>query len=271
MKYTGSVYIGVAGSDNVPVLSSVSIFNIQRREGDELKVYAGTKGYVTRQLHINYFMESEHDFILLLDHDMIFEPDTLERLRSHEKPFVSGYYLRRQHSPMYSVWYEPFDGNWPHKNFLDEPAVDRLYPIGASGWGCILIHRDVIEATREITKGELDVIEDDMDVWPYDLGAVLRGEERIRPLRVVKDEIVGSDIRFPFYAKEAGYQLLGDASVRPQHVILYPLRVEDYGAQSIASQLSLRMSRDGTVMEARERIEAAHDDLAKTGGKWGNV
>ena len=266
-KYTGSVYIGVAGPETGPITCFVSIVNINKRDGDEGPLFASaTKGYEVRQNHINDFMESEHDFILLLDHDMLFEPDTLERLRSHEKPYVSGYYLRRQHAPMYSVWYQQFNGDWPHSIYLEDPERGKLHKIGASGWGCVLIHRDVIEATREILKGEQEVLEDDMDVWPYDLGAVMRGEEKIRPLRVVKDSVIGSDIRYPFYAKEAGFQLYGDPDVRPHHMISYPLSADDYAGQSIASQTNMRAARNNTVIESREAIEAAYDELTIGGG-----
>ena len=106
-------------------------------------------------------------------------------------------------------------------------------------------------------KGEPFVLEDDMDVWPYDLARILaamRGlrtlttetnalsletlrrsvdeytcvlEQEIRPLRVLKEHI-GSDIRFPFFAREAGYRLMGDPAVQPAHIVNYPLDPSDY-------------------------------------------
>ena len=160
-QYEGSVYIGVVGPEVIPTLEMISIMNIQRREGDTIpNFHIGTKGYQARQWHVNKFMESEHDFILLLDHDMRFAEDTLERLRSHKLPYVSGLYMRRRFAPIMPVWYRPFDGRWPMRPWLDVPERGRLHELGASGWGCILIHREVIEKTREILHGEDEIIED---------------------------------------------------------------------------------------------------------------
>lgn len=258
-EYEGSVLIGVACSESIPTLAAASIMRLRLAEGDEGPVFiAATKGYVSRQMLVDRLMESDHQFLLLMDHDMIFEPDTLERLRAHKKPFVSGYYLRRQHAPMYSVWFHPFSGEWPHEPFLDDPERGRLHELGASGWGCMLVHRDVIEGTRrDILKGEPEIIEDDMDVWPYDLGAVLAGEESIAPLRVVKDDVVGSDIRFPFYAAAAGWKLYGDPDVRPKHLHNYPLSPDDFGSTSLQQQTAMKAQAVETIRANRERIRAA--------------
>lgn len=222
-----TVYTGVVGPDLLDVDALTSVINITRRDGDPWPHFIkATKGYEARQKHINKFLATEHDYILLLDGDMIFEPDTLERLRSHNLPFVSGYYLRRTFAPIYPVWFKPFTGEWPYEPFVLPPERGQLHPIGASGWGCILIHRDVILAVRGILYGEQEVLEDDMDVWPYDLQAVLSGREQIRPLLGQKHPI-GSDIRFPFFALQCGYQLWGDPDVRPAHLLNYPLTPDD--------------------------------------------
>lgn len=256
-EYTGSCYIGVVGAENIPVLAVTSIMKIARREGDGVPQFVtATKGYVARQTLINNFMESEHDFLLLLDHDMIFPDDTLERLRSHGLPYVSGYYMRRQFGPMYSVWFEPFT-QWPHMPVLYEPERGRLHELGASGWGCILIHREVIETTRDkVLKGEGDVIEDDMDVWPYDLKKVLAGKKKLKPLRAMKD-VVGSDIRYPFYAKAAGFTLYGDPEVRPKHILDYPLSPDDFGGLTLAAVETLQAGARFEVARQREEIQTA--------------
>ena len=256
-EYEGSCYVGVVGPEIDIAECWASIQNVKLRPGDEgPKRFSATKGYEARQQHINIFMQSKHDFILLLDHDQLFEPDTLEHLRSHKLPYVSGLYMRRQLHPVAPVWFRPFAGAWPMEPWVGKVERGKLHKIGASGWGCVLIHREVIEAVRKITKGEWDVLEDDMDVWPYDLlniMSALRGirylvdsrpdesalypslkhhletlEAEIRPLRADSSSIVGSDIRFPFYAKAAGFQLYGDPDVRCGHNINYILSPNDY-------------------------------------------
>jgi hypothetical protein len=279
-EYEGSVYIGTAGSDLEYGICHDSIMNIQLRTGDgPVRFGRATKGYECRQLHINKFMESHHDFALLLDHDMIFPQDALERLRSHKLPFVSGLYMRRRYNPIAPVWFEDHKGGFPMKPYFG--TEKGLVKIGASGWGCMLIHRDVITGTRNLLKGECDIIEDDMDVWPYDLSVmmecinglqnlVLEAPKRstlmpalkhyadmlrdeFRPLRGVND-VVGSDIRYPFYAKRAGFQLYGDTEVRCDHVLNYPLAPSDFEAQGEEFLGMMRKENNKVIRKARRKI-----------------
>lgn len=251
-EYTGTVYIGVVGGEHEIPECRDSIHKIITREGDGNVVFQrGTKGYQNRQTHIERFLASGHDFILMLDHDQTFSEDTLERLRDHKLPFVSGYYMRRHINPIAPVWFAPFDGNWPMTPWTSEPERGKLHELGASGWGCILIHRAVFEAVQPLLKGEDFVLEDDMDVWPYDLGKVMETihgiedvatgavppeqllsyvcalRDEIRPLRAIKTQ-VGSDIRFPFFAKTAGFTLYGDPDVRCGHALNYFVGPDDY-------------------------------------------
>lgn len=295
-----SAYIGVVGPSMDYSPAWQSILRIRRRPGDDLPHFIhATKGYEARQNHINAFLASAHDELLLLDHDMVFEPDTLERLRAHDLPYVSGYYMRRQYKNVGPVWFEPGD-EFPVMPFLREPATDRLHELGGSGWGCIYIRREVILATRALLEGEDEVLEDDMDLWPYDLEALMRTRREalrlldrddggglsegaaagnvpdrefadeaygllrsftdlIRPLRGQKD-IVGSDIRFPFFAKQAGYTLWGDPMVRPGHILHYPISPDDYSALPDETKEERREATWAEISrlraEARERNES---------------
>jgi hypothetical protein len=255
-SYTGSVYIGVVGGELDLREAWQSVTRIHTRPGDEgPHYYTATKGYEARQKHLNNFLQSRCDFALFLDHDMYFEPDTLERLRSHKLPYVSGLYMRRSVNPLAPVWYRPYRGKWPLEPWVGPVERGKLHHIGASGWGCVLVHREVVTAVQGILCGELEVLEDDMDIYPYDLAAVLaaiRGlntliDERpsdpilwpalkhhaqtlakqIRPLTGMK-AIVGSDVRFPVFASMVGHKLFGDPDVRPRHNIHFGLSPDDY-------------------------------------------
>lgn len=281
-----TTYIGVVGPDTERGTCRDSISNIQVRQGDYGPVFVrATKGFEARQLHVNMFLdETTHDYLLLLDHDMVFQADTLERLRSHNIPYVSGLYMRRSLQPMAPIWFRPFDGRWPMKPWVGNPERGKLHPIGASGWGCMLMHRDVILAVRDILKGEQEILEDDMDIWPYRLDVIMRAlndlqkylstveildkkrddisacvrdlASEIRPLRADR-EIVGSDIRFPFFALQAGYQLMGDPDVRPGHLIEYSLTPDDYGMipqpriDEAITAIDERIERDRTRLQAQ--------------------
>lgn len=252
MEYTGSVHVAVVGTQDENGECRDSIERIIRRANDSGPHFIrATKGYEARQMHLNRWYEEErHPFILMLDSDMVFPEDTLEKLRAHKKPYVSGFYMRRRVLPALPVWYEQGEaGVMPMRPMLSMLERDKIYPIGASGWGCVLIHRDVITAVRQILKGEPEVIEDDMDVFPYDLKAVLDAlnmldnpaqvaeaaailRREIRPLRGDKSEIVGSDIRFPFYARLAGFPLYGDSGVEAKHMTPYAVGMNDWMGQN---------------------------------------
>ncbi|MCK4897999.1 MAG: hypothetical protein KAS38_04450 [Anaerolineales bacterium] len=253
-EYEGSTYIGVVGGGIEVGACRDTIGSIIMRQGDTGPHYLrATKGYEARQQHLNIFIEQGQAFILLLDHDMYFSPDTLERLRSHKLPYVSGLYMRRQWRTLAPVWYRKFAGKWPMEPWVGRVADDKLHEIGASGWGCLLLHKDVVHATRKILKGEPEVIEDDIDIWPYDIKEVMRAinglgnlsqthekidaplvkayhdilKEEIKPLRCDR-AVVGSDIRFPFFALHAGFQLIGDPQVKPGHNVNFPLSPDMY-------------------------------------------
>ncbi len=267
-KYTGSCYIAVVGSETEYGPCRDSIEAITRRTKDAGPHFnRGTKGYESRQAHLNNWYEhTKHPFLLLLDHDMIFPADTLERLRGHKQPFVSGFYMRRTVNPVLPVWYEQGKaGVMPLKPMTAALEKNKTYPLGASGWGCILIHRDVVTATRKLLKGEPDIIEDDMDLFPYDLKKILKARayvveasqgkpmdekkiqfvletfvNEIRPLRGVKDS-VGSDLRYPFFAQMAGFPLLGDTGVMCQHVTNYPVGIDDWLNQPLWNMRDLSL------------------------------
>jgi len=279
-EYTGSAYLCVVGPDGEHGPSRDSIEKIARRPGDSpLAFIRATKGYEARQAHINNFIEkTQYEFILMLDHDQVFPMDTLERLRSHKLPYISGLYLRRNPELMAPVWYRPFGGKWPMEPWVGIPERGKLHPLGASGWGCMLMHRDVVVGVRALLKGEEEVLEDDMDIWPYDIARIMDAingldnlletknlhpvaikafvevlKEEIRPLRCDR-EIVGSDIRFPFYAKAAGFQLMGDPEVRCGHVINYPLSPNDYDILDPDKLVEARMKQRKFVNVERRRI-----------------
>jgi hypothetical protein len=237
------VYIGVVESEIEYGECRDSIEKIIIRPGDIPPVFIrATKGYEARQQHFNNWLDqTDCEYMLLLDGDMIFPKDTLEKLRAHNLPYVSGAYLRRTYAPPVPVWFE--DGStFPYMPWVDKFEENKLYKIGASGWGCILIHRDVANAVKPLLKGEPFVIEDDMDVYPYDLKRIMGAisdiengkieavkvlREEIRPLRFVKD-MIGSDIRFPFFAKMAGFDLWLDTGVMCGHMLNYQLHPLDY-------------------------------------------
>ena len=284
LTYTGSCYVAIVGGELETGEARDSIESIQLRTGDARRFIRATKGYEARQSHfVAWLTETAHPFMLLLDSDQKFPANILERLRSHQLPFVSGFYMRRRYNPIAPVWFHDTGGRLPFRPWCTNVEPDKLYPLGASGWGCMLIHREVAEKVGALLKGEPFVIEDDMDVYPYDLGKILSAihelqqlqdkklsapylnsrikeiytvlEQEIRPLRGLKDPI-GSDIRFAFYARKAGYQLWGDSGAACGHMLNYPLQVTDYTTMPLEAFAALEKAAISGQQDERKKVNA---------------
>lgn len=263
-RLDGTVYIAVAGSEIELGAARDSIEAIVKRPGDEGPVYhRATKGFEARQAHVEHFYRNTaHAFILLLDGDMEFKPDCLEVLRSHGLPVVSGLAYRRQWRPtIIPAWYEDDpEFRWPMQPFVEVPEPGRLYRLGATGFFCMLIHRSVFEAVEPLLKGERFVQEDDMDVWPYDLEAVLRGDEKLRVLRGTKDN-VGADLRLSFFIRQAGFTIWGDPAVHCGHYVNYPLGLNDYSGFSRDYRQQFSQATRARVADLRAEQQAQIDAL----------
>lgn len=264
-RYAGPVYVGVAASDYAVGRARDSIHQIELRPGDSRPQMAEfTKGMEAREYHTHRFLEDKQfAFILHLDGDMQYPTDLLERLRSHHLPCVSGLYYRRTYNPMIPIWYEDDPAfRWPMMPFRAVPQPRQLYRLGATGAGCWLIHRRVYEAVEPILKGEAYWWQDDMDVWPHDLEAVLEGRDRLRPLRGVKSQ-VGADIRLGFFIRTVGYAIWGDAEAKCDHFINYPLSADDWRKQGPAFHENWSEWTGGEIARLREEHMTNMGSVAK--------
>lgn len=225
----GTAYIGIATSETVIGAAQRSIGAMYRRPGDGNPIFGEfTKGAEAREYFAREVLASSHSWILYLDGDMLYPPNLLERLRCHGLPCVSGHYVRRKEGLILPIWYEDDpEFHWPMMPFRGTPQQGRMYRLGATGFGCWLIHRCVFEAVEPLLKGEAFVWQDDMDVWPYDLKEVLAGREQLRMLKGTKDQ-VGADVRLSYFIRRAGFPIWGDPDAFCGHYIQYPLSLTDW-------------------------------------------
>jgi hypothetical protein len=305
--YTGTAYLGVASSEFGVSRAQQSIQRIVRRPGDGESVFAEfTKGQDAREWLVSRFLASEHDFLLFLDGDEEYPANLLERLRSHKLPCVAALYYRRTLIPhILPIWYE-WEGEdegefvWPMMPFRDVPEPGRLYRLAATGYGGWLIHREVFEAVRPLLRGERFIVEDDMDVWPYDLGRVLRRQaaartlvgwlrgvlaeggaldaeriaqaealiadaeagEEIRPLRGRKTT-VGSDLRLGFYIRQAGYTIWGDAGAACGHYVVHPIGQAERRRYGAAFDTEFAVGTTNDIDALRRQHREAVRELAE--------
>jgi len=140
------VFVGGVSSEYAHGGCVESFLTIRLRPGDERKYQWRTRGDIARTELCDEFMRrKEFDAFFLVDVDMLFDHDILERLRSHDLDIVSGHYFRRRFNPMISI---AEVGEWPYEPLYDIPE-DGLIEVSTSGFGCLLIKRNVLEAAQK--------------------------------------------------------------------------------------------------------------------------
>ena len=163
-----------------------------RRVGDCMVTHvAGSLIYDSRNKICAKAIELGCDYIMWFDSDMIFAPDTLEKLMAHDKSFVSGVYYKRT-GTYEPVIYEAInhyeDGRAEAITYKDYPK-DKLFKAQGVGFGCVLLKTSLL----------LEMAAEFKDWFtPYDR--------------------MGEDLSFCKRATELGHDIWVDPTVQCGHV-----------------------------------------------------
>ena len=93
--------------------------------------------------------------------------------------------------------------------------------------------------------------------------AILNKE--FRPLRGGKHDIVGSDIRYGFYARQAGYTLMGDSGIVCGHMTNYPLTLNNWMEADDAYRAKVGEEWRKHILEERKKVQSHLNNLIKVG------
>ncbi len=178
---------------------------------DELMHYSVQKGFRFSKPRVTctdpergrHLVVSKHffgDYLLFIDSDQTFPPDTLERLAAHDVPIVAALVVAKNAPHLVVAGY----GNQKEgfRSLLDWPNA-ALLEVDVTGFGCILIKREVFEKFPEgnaFLKIFCDVINDNL----------------------------GEDWSFCIRAKELGFPIYVDTSIPIGHIGKYIYTTEDY-------------------------------------------
>jgi GT2 family glycosyltransferase len=136
------------------------------------------------------------DYLFWMDGDMLLDGDTILQLMRHDKDIVSGLYFKKES-------YEPV--MYHKKGELYAPVLrwnpSNIFKVDAVGFGCCLIKASVF---RNLAP----------PWFVYDVG---------------KNK--GEDIYFCEKAREAGYEIWVDPSVRPRHLGVSEVGIEHFRAK----------------------------------------
>ena len=187
--------IAVPCMDQVPAQFAQSLATLNRVGDCKVAFQIGSLIYFSRNALAIRAQQMDADYVLWLDSDMIFYPDTLERLMRHMEhvDIVSGVYFRRV-SPYTPVIFDDMtiddEGkcHWTDYKDKDYPH-DGLFEIGACGFGCVLMRTDVF----------LDV--------------QAKFGQMFSPIANV-----GEDLSFCWRARQCGFKIYADPSIVLGHV-----------------------------------------------------
>lgn len=180
----------------VPMEWAMSLRHLLIPQGVSVEI-KGLAGYPIddmRNEFVSDFLKGNYDYLFMNDDDTLLPPLALDRLLSRELDIVSGLYFRRM-APIEPVAFvdDPTAGDTGIKTI---PAYGvGLMPVDYVGAGCLLISRKVLETMA----------------YPWFFWA--RNDQRV-PVT----ERISEDLYFCRKAREAGFSIFLDASIRCPHV-----------------------------------------------------
>lgn len=104
----------------------------------------------------SFLDDTAAEWLLILDADMEFKPDLIDRLVDaaveHGAPIVGGLCFGIADGEMFPTLYqmvqEP-DDEFPHMVRYNDFPTDEMFEVTATGAACLLVHRDVLTAMRD--------------------------------------------------------------------------------------------------------------------------
>jgi len=196
------ILIAVPCMDMVSARFAQSLTTLKKVGQCTVSFLIGSLIYDSRNKLAGMAVEMEADYILWLDSDMIFRPDTLERMMAvmDEHPEIdvlSGLYFRRGH-PFTPVLFKTLEVN--KEGTLDwsdyEELPDELFEIAGCGFGCVLMRTDML----------------------LDIAAKEEGGRWFTPIADA-----GEDCAFCIRARREGYRIFCDPTVDCGHMAYTPV------------------------------------------------
>ena len=203
------IMIAVPCMDMVSARFAQSLATLKKVGTCTVSFLMGSLIYDSRNRLAGMAVQMEADYILWLDSDMVFQPDTLERMMKvlDEHPEVdvlSGLYFRRGH-PFTPVIFSKLEidenGNLDFADYNDVP--DELFEVAGCGFGCVLMRTEML----------------------LDIAAKEHGGMWFSPLAGA-----GEDCAFCMRARENGYRIFCDPSIDLGHMGYAPITKAFYHA-----------------------------------------
>lgn len=185
--------IAVPCMDQVPMPFCQSLA-LLRKVGDcVLSMQCGSLVYSSRDSLAMRAVQCDADHVFWLDSDMVFEPDTLARMmrtmKERDLDILTGMYFRRV-LPYTPVLFDKLEIDGEKADYTEFTAIPKeIFEVGGCGFGCVLMKTDVIfDVHGKFGK----------------MFAPIGGN--------------GEDVAFCWRARQCGYQIFCDPSIKLGHV-----------------------------------------------------
>lgn len=189
-----NILIAVPSMDSVPAVFAQSLAMLKKVGNCAVAFQVGSLVYESRNDLAKYAVQSEADYVLWLDSDMLFEPELLEKmmatLQEHDLDILTGIYYRRRHpfSPVLMKKLSIDENNFcEYENFNAYPE-DGIFEVEGIGFGCVLMKSDVLMDIKATYND-----------WFSPFGRV------------------GEDLSFCWRARQTGHKIFADPSIQLGH------------------------------------------------------
>lgn len=167
---------------------------LERGIGGRISVNSGPRIASSRNQIVREFLATNRPWLWMLDTDMVFGSDTLQKLLDADREIVGALcHGHKLDGSTFPVLYELTETGMCRK----EDFEDGLVEVDGTGAACLLVHRDVLEKMQANA---------DNDLYPW-----------FQEGRTLGKLEVGEDICFCLKAKEQGYKVYVDTRVKCGH------------------------------------------------------
>lgn len=187
------VFIAVPSMDSVPAFFAQSLALLQRDCDVQIGWEVGSLVYHARNNLARQALKSDADWVLWLDSDMVFAPDTLQRMlkvcKDNDIDFLTAVCFRRKppYTPCLFDRLENVDKGASYTALMSVP--EGLFKVGGCGFAGVLMSSDVLLSVQS----KFGRMFDPMDGF-------------------------GEDVSFCWRARQCGYDIWCDSSIEFGHV-----------------------------------------------------
>ncbi len=196
------ILIAIPTAKNIEPSTFKSIYDLEVPEGYEtvFQYFYGYNVDQVRNLIADWVTKTPFDYLFSVDYDISFAPDTLKKLLSHDKDVVTGIYRQRIPDRQTLEVFESNDrGGYTHIPW-DKIKGKGLVEIGACGFGCVLVKREVFAAIG----------------YP----------QFVYKSAINHNDTFSEDLYFAKMASQKGFKMYADTSIICDHTGSYVFRVQ---------------------------------------------